>query len=740
MPLLSMRRLAVAAAALAAAASAASALTLRDIPIATSTSPQYLDGSSWVATEPTLGLTIPATVPGDVITDLQRAGVIGDPYYELNFLDNRTLWSNDREWTYSTNATLPPPGTPAGASLVLVFDGIKMGARVSLNSVLLGTVTNQFVRSVFPLPPSALAPAGQPNLVTVAFDPTLSLAGRYMAATGGWDWAPLSQLSLNDTVFGVMSTFSSGIWKSVYVAALAPAGSNDVAITAVVPLTHYLGAYPVGALVDGAHAGFTVNVTTHLLVPEGGAQGTVTVSGTWSGCVPVSSPLTTFPAGDASVTLTLAAPAASMLLWWPNGLGGQPLYNISAAWAPASAAAAASAAATTVTSVRRLGFRVPALVTVNDTNATVVQESTGADGSGTFGMFFRINGAAIYARGGNLVPMEELEGRLDAGAYATLVRSTADANFNIMRVWGGGIYPPDVFYDTCDEVGIILYHDLQFARGNFPQPLPDAANASIVAEVTHQVRRLSHHPSVVLYDSNNEDVVEPTGPTSVYSTLILTAVAAEDNSRILWPNSPSAGWRTGVDRLYGTPNGLPLVSLGGGHDYFAGNEWHRFYQAGVGAYDWQTVVRDPWSQAHTFPANMPMNYLAQGPTGPGQPSYFVSEFGSASMSSFESMSGTLAPSSWGLHGGDAPNNCTSSGGTFYMNCTGRNSLAQRNWACDNLVWSYFGPALLNASGEIGFKGALFQCQLAALLNMQTVVEGHRGQNNMGVIEWQLNEM
>ena len=104
--------------------------------------------------------------------------------------------------------------------------------------------------------------------------------------------------------------------------------------------------------------------------------------------------------------------------------------------------------------------------------------------------------------------------RLDARAYSTLVRSAAAANFNMMRVWGGGIYPPDVFYDACDEAGILLYHDLQFARGDLPQPLPAAANASILAEVSHQVRRLAHHPSIILYDSNNEDVVQPSGPTA----------------------------------------------------------------------------------------------------------------------------------------------------------------------------------------------------------------------------------
>ena len=542
------------------------------------------------------------------------------------------------------------------------------------------------------------------------------------------DWAPLSQLSLNDTVFGSSFTFSSGIWKSVYITAVAPASA---AITSVVPLTRFLGAYPVGALADGAHAGFTVNVTAHLWAPAGGASGTLSVSGDWGASA--ASPLTAIPAGDSALSLTLPAPAAQARLWWPNGLGAQPLYNVTATWAPAAGAPA--------TATRRLGFRVAALVTVNDTDPGVVANSTGANGSGSnFGLFFRVNGAALYARGGNVVPMEELDGRLDAGAYATMVRSAADANANMLRVWGGGVYPPDVFYDACDERGVLLYHDLQFARGNLPADMPAAATASILAEVSHQVRRLSPHPAVVLYDSNNEDVVEPSGPTALYATLIMAAVAAEDPSRILWPNSPSTGWRSGVDRLWGTPNGAPLVALGGGHDYLAGAEWHRFYQAGVGAYNWSTVIRDPWTQAHTFDPALPPTLAPGAATGVSAPSYFVSEFGSSTMSSFESMTGTLAPASWGLHGGGVPEACAPLAGSFYNACAGRNAMAQRNWAADNLVWSYFGPALLNASGAAAFRGALFQSQIAGALNMQSVVEAHRGANCMGTLAWQLNEI
>lgn len=160
--------------------------SLRDAPLGAASAPFYLDSPAcaWTAAEPSLGLSVPATVPGDIITDLQRARVIGDPYYELNWLDNRTLWDvSARAWNYSTVVQLPPPGAPPAATLLLVFEGIKMGARVLLNGVELGVATNQFVRYIFPLPAAAVV-AGA-NRVDVVFDASLSLAGRYMASSGG---------------------------------------------------------------------------------------------------------------------------------------------------------------------------------------------------------------------------------------------------------------------------------------------------------------------------------------------------------------------------------------------------------------------------------------------------------------------------------------------------------------------------------------------------------------------------
>ena len=144
-----------------------------------------------------------ATVPGDLLTDLLRAGVIQDPYFNRNFLTQSYVWmgprrhDNDRErtrtWIYSTHFTITDA---TDVTYVLVAESIKMGARVTLNGVLVGTATNQFRRYLFHLTRKALlrgaldSNGSRQHELVIVFDPSISTNGRYMACSGGWDWAP----------------------------------------------------------------------------------------------------------------------------------------------------------------------------------------------------------------------------------------------------------------------------------------------------------------------------------------------------------------------------------------------------------------------------------------------------------------------------------------------------------------------------------------------------------------------
>jgi beta-mannosidase len=201
--------------------------------------PVYLDSESWVASSasPT-PLEIRATVPGDLITDLQLAGLIGDPLYELNW-KNSTLWDT-RSWAYSTSFALDAAslaGISAGTSdTLLVFDGVKMPSSVAVNGVAVGTTSNQFLRYEFSLAAAAATGAklAAANTLTVTFDPAVQTTeGRFMACSGGWDWAPYSDTySMGWGASGPEPTrsFSKGIWKSVYLVTVPLA-----AITHLVP-------------------------------------------------------------------------------------------------------------------------------------------------------------------------------------------------------------------------------------------------------------------------------------------------------------------------------------------------------------------------------------------------------------------------------------------------------------------------------------------------------------------------
>ena len=424
--------------------------------------------------------TIPASVPGDLLTDLQRAGLIGDPLAELNFLNESAAWTANT-WTYRTSFSVSAAdaGGASGAAAaaggdddddayLLVFDGVKMGAEVRVNGVLLGTAVDQFLRYSFALNSSVLGlgrrrrgggggggggtTTQQQHELELTFDPGIACGGRWMACTGGWDWAPYSSSAQAGA-----PTFSYGVWKSVYVARVA--GGTGAAIAHVVPQIFYAGSeYPTAPLADGAHGGFAVDVRVHLTVPPGGSgggapvTGTLTVQGDWGGS---ASKQVTLAPGDSTVTLSMTASAAQVLLWWPVGAGSQPLYNITVGFTPAAAAADATAAAArsppaapAIRAVRRVGFRVFALVTGNDTDPAYVAAAASQEGTASLGMVWRINGAAIMPRGANMIPMEELEGRLSGAAHRRLVQSAVDGGMNTLRVWGGGMFLPDAWYDA----------------------------------------------------------------------------------------------------------------------------------------------------------------------------------------------------------------------------------------------------------------------------------------------------
>ena len=151
-------------------------------------------------------IKISATVPGELVSDLQRAGLTADPFLD-NTYKNASLWAGP-VWAYTKRFTVAAGSGSGSDAVLLVLDGIKMGAVVKLNGVALGNTTNQHRRWIYELPAGLLGAAGGDEL-TVVFDDSITTEGRYMDCSGGWDWAPYSYVRDGDG----NPAFTKGIWK-----------------------------------------------------------------------------------------------------------------------------------------------------------------------------------------------------------------------------------------------------------------------------------------------------------------------------------------------------------------------------------------------------------------------------------------------------------------------------------------------------------------------------------------------
>lgn len=367
------------------------------------------------------------------MTDLQLANLTGDPLYERNF-KGILHDAGDRSLVLDFDADA---ALLAASAQWLVFDSVKMGAWVWLNGVYLGAVQDQFLRFRFDVG-AVLKPTG--NTLSVTFPPsndTINDQARWMGCSGAWDWAFYSSSFSSRS----SHTFSKGIVRSVYLVGV-PAGG--AALEHLQPRVYYRGAYPTAPLSDASAGAWTVVARVHLLAPAA-TSGVVAVAGSWGGSASVPASLAL---GSSAIEVTLEVPAQTVRLWWPNEMGAQALYNLSASFTPAAGSGAPAVAVS-----RRLGFRFVALVTANDTDPSTID---GVDGSGSFTMRLNVNGAKIWSRGANQIPMEEMEGRQSAAAYVSMLRSAQAAHMNTLRVWGGGVFLPDVFYDTADELGLLM--------------------------------------------------------------------------------------------------------------------------------------------------------------------------------------------------------------------------------------------------------------------------------------------
>lgn len=462
---------------------------------------------------------IDVRVPGDVHTALLAVGRIADPFYGQN--ESACAWVQEREWWYRLRFVAPPQPPQADERLLLVFHGLDTFAAVYLNGKELGATDNMFRAFTFDV--THALRAGRSNTLAVRFDPHLAhVQGKDTRTRGGdvheprvamrkaqfgygWDWGP------------VLPTI--GIWRPV-----ALLRQKRAAIDGVHAYTLKLDDDPRQALV-----GVTVEIDAFAGNEPLAAEITLTPPDRTGGARAARGRLAFAPGQTAATAyLTVKNPQ----LWWTNGLGDQPLYTLTVTLTENGETLASHAQA--------VGIRTLAL-----------DQSPDPDERGTRFFRFVINGVPIFAKGADWIPCDSFVGAIAAERYDRLLNAARDANMNMLRVWGGGIYEHDAFYDACDRLGILVWQDFMFACAWYPESDPDFA-ANVEAEARYQVRRLRSRACLALWCGNNEnqwdherrfwDQPDFRVPGSLFYDEILPEVVAElDGQTPYWPGSPYGG-------------------------------------------------------------------------------------------------------------------------------------------------------------------------------------------------------
>ncbi|WBQ06042.1 glycoside hydrolase family 2 protein [Kribbella sp. CA-293567] len=416
---------------------------------------QAVEGPVPEANSALLATPVAATVPGEVYTDLLAAGVIPDPFDGDN--EGKLHWIGKTSWSYRTTFDWQPD---EHAVQELVADGLDTVARVTLNGTELGQTWNQHRSYRFPV--TGLLVAGS-NELTVEFASPVATANRLREESGMW---PHTNLHPYNSIRKMASNFgwdwgidvaTAGIWRPLRIESW-----TGVRIDSVRPL----------AGVDGDRGVLDSRVA--LAWPDGATdEATVTVE------VGGTSTQVTVAAGTQEVAVSSTIDAVDR--WWPRGHGEQPLYDV---------AITVSAGDRSHDWQGRVGFRT---VTMN-----VAPDKDG----GPF--VLAVNGKPIYIHGANWIPDDALLTRQTRETYERSIRDAVDANMNLLRVWGGGIYESDDFYDVCDELGVLVWQDFLFACAAYSEDEP--LWSEVEAEAREAVTRLSSHASLALWNGNNENI------------------------------------------------------------------------------------------------------------------------------------------------------------------------------------------------------------------------------------------
>ncbi|XP_057313763.1 beta-mannosidase-like [Hydractinia symbiolongicarpus] len=434
-----------------------------------------LSDNAWSINCYGLNISIPANVPGSVYTALIDNEIIKDPYFGKR--DDTYAWIADKSWSYRTEFKVIRSNLKKHSRIV--FYGVDTVADILLNKNLLGKTDNMFSTYSFYITPYLK----EENFLEIHFtSPTLYAKNRsenYYLKHGynvppqflpkvqhgrnhqnfirkeqcsfSWDWGP--------------SFPTIGIWKDVVLEFAEEVVLDDMLVHTIYhndkQIWNVMFEVTMESYIDEEMVfsyGFDVFKQTQKIKVKTGVQ---------------------------KITLDIMSiPKYMISLWWPNGYGNQTLYR-------ASIVVIHPYNLHSVWNDKKFGFRTVELV------QEPIEHSNGLS------FYFKINGRPIFLKGANWIPADAFQERVSFVVLENLFKSSVDANINTLRVWGGGVYEQERFYELADELGIVIWQDLMFAVALYP--VNEKFLESVQKEIITQVRRLQHHPSIIAWSGNNEN-------------------------------------------------------------------------------------------------------------------------------------------------------------------------------------------------------------------------------------------
>ncbi len=443
-----------------------------------------------------------ASVPGTVHTDLLACRRIADPYYRRNELG--VQWIDTVQWLYRKEFVVTASFLRADI-VELVAEGLDTYAKISINGTTIAETANMFIGHRFNVK-SHLCQGK--NVIEIIFDSPTSRSKQLEKKFGalrvalephrvyvrkaqysfGWDWGP--------------KLTTSGIWRSISLEASSNARLRDPFVK-VVSVNRRKAVLRASINVDRFG-----DVPLTLRVDVRGHGAFIACHSAVKG-------------GAAGMEILIPSPH----LWWPNGYGGQPIY---------------SAVFTLMNGDDEID-RVEVPFAVRTVKLLQEEDREGRS------FIFEINNVRIFCKGADWIPSDNFIPRISPSTYETLLKLARDAHMNMIRVWGGGIYEQEIFYDLCDRLGLMVWQDFMHACGEYPETSSFLREAGHEAEAV--VKRLRNHPSIVLWCGNNECewlfcTENPgKGPDEMNGSVIFRKILPQvcrsfDGTRPYWRSSP----------------------------------------------------------------------------------------------------------------------------------------------------------------------------------------------------------